>query len=439
MINFVVCVHCRRVKLTNFKLKVLSTREEAITSSTCYMCQGSLAEYIKAIPERYTDYDVQRGIVTNVYLDRLTQTILEKRYIPPIVLIANNLQYNESLNELSIQGEFKILDGLQRTYRIKSIFNALNLYIEELKKKVDFSEITKFKLSKLYKPQLEKLDSDATVLWSINHIAQQNGYDLTYLENVFHNFQQWFEVWYGLDKKEEINKMLVLNAGHKPMDIKHQLELLFLNVIPDEFLNDFVRAKDINSSFFYNKKEVGQLHLSHFISALLAFQATKPITVDAKYLQNLQNDLDQELEKIKYYFEEDNLSSLIEFTKKLDEMFANQYSRDNIGLEWLGRETVLIGLFAAFGKFYQKTKEQYTLIECLEKIKSKLQEQIHIFKIEEFNEAKTTSIDITKVNIGNVFKFTTFNATCQLLINENTQISWDILFKKGTKVDDECE
>lgn len=403
------------------------------------MCESSLAQYIVSIPERYTDYDVQRGIVSNVYLDRLTQTILEKRYIPPIVLIANNPKHDKSLNELSIQGEFKILDGLQRTYRIKSIFNALNLYVEELKKGVDFSTITKFKLSKTYKAQLENLDTDSTILWSINHITQQHNYTVEYLANVFHDFQQWFEVWNGLEKKEEINKMLVLNAGHKPMDIKHQLELLFLNVMPDKFLKDFVRAKDVNSSFFYNKKEIGQLHLSHFISALLAFQAAKPITIDAKYLQNLQNDLDKELEKIKYYFEDDNLVNLIEFTKKLDVFFANEYDTDNIGLEWLGRETVLIGLFAAFGRFFQRKKDELTFSDCLERITTQLQQYIHIYKIAEFNTAKTTSIDITKVNIGNVFKFTTFNATCQLLLNEKTEVNWDKLFRNGTKVDNECE
>lgn len=425
--------------MASFELDVLSIREENITSSVCYMCESSLEQYIKAIPERYTDYDVQRGIVQNVYLDRLTQTILEKRYIPPIVLIAHNLKYDKETERLNIQDEFKILDGLQRTYRIKAIFNALNLYVEELKKGVDFSGITKFKLSKSYKNKLEELDSNATILWSIHDIVQQHAYNLQYLVSVFYDFKQWFEIWYGLDKKEEINKMLVLNAGHKPMDIKHQLELLFLNVIPADFLNDFIRAKDINSSFFYNKKELGQLHLSHFISALLAFQAAKPITIDAKYLQNLQNDLDLELEKIKYYFEENNLSHLIEFTKQLDSLFAAQYPENNIGLEWLGRETVLIGLFAAFGRYYKKNKEHYTFIDCLDYIRKQIKKHIPIFKIQDFNNAKTTSIDITKVNIGNIFKFTTFNATCQFLLNDKTQIDWDILFKNGTKVEDDCE
>lgn len=440
MISFVVCVHYRGGKrLNNFELKILSRREEKVTNSICYMCEGSLEDYITSIPERYTDYDVQRGIVNNVYLDRLTQTILEKRYIPPIVLIVEDY-FIEKHQTIIVENNFKILDGLQRTYRIKSIFNALNIYIEELENGIDFSEFTKFKLSKIYREKLEINDTNATILWNINKISKQNNYDLKYLKLIFCDFKQWFEVWINLEKKEQINKMLLLNAGHKPMDLKHQLELLFLNIIPSDQLKNFVRAKDINSSFFYKKKKIGQLHLSHFISALLAFEATKPINVDAKYLQNLQNDLDNELEKIKTYFEYENLIYLIDFTTKLDVMFAEHYSEENIGLEWIGRETVLIGLFAAFGRFYKKKKEEgFSFSKSLDLIKEKIRKNIVIFKIDEFNSAKTTSIDITKVNIGNIFKYTTFNAMCQFLLNNKTEINWDTLFKQGTKVNDDCE
>ncbi|WP_033916654.1 hypothetical protein [Campylobacter sputorum] len=432
--------------MDSFELKVLSTRKEEATSGTCYLCESSLEKYINAIPERYKDYDIQRGIVNNVYLDRLTQTILERRYIPPIVLIAEERPlYDENTNKIIING-FKILDGLQRTYRIKAIFHTLDLYIQELKKGSDFSEMGKFRLSRKYKDELLKANSNATILWSIHEIAhkkfydlKEKKYDLEALKSIFSNSKQWFEVWDGLDKSEQINKMLILNAGHKSMDIKHQLELLFLNVIPDNFLKDFVRAKDVNSSFFYNKKELGQLHLSHFISALLAFHKAEPITVDAKYLQNLQDNLDIELEKIKYYFEQENLKELIEFTKDLDCIFNEEY--ENIGIEWLGRETILMGLFAAFGKYYQfnkKDKEDSDLLlKCLQEIKKILKNNIYIFKIKEFNDAKTRSIDITKVNIGNVFKYATFNAVSQLLLNDEKNIDWDKLFKNGTRKYDE--
>ena len=35
------------------------------------------------------------------------------------------------------------------------------------------------------------------------------------------------EIWYGLDKDEIVNKMLLLNAGHKSVTMRHQVELLY--------------------------------------------------------------------------------------------------------------------------------------------------------------------------------------------------------------------
>ncbi len=422
--------------IASLTLKILSLREEQATNSTCYICEGSLQGYVESIPDRYTDYDVQRGIVTNVYLDRLTQTILDGKYIPPIVLVS--LEEPTLSAESIIINEYKILDGLQRTYRIKAIFNALELYISEREtKNIDFSIFSKFKLSKTYKEEFIERDTNATILLTIIKWVTDNNTSLSDLKNIFPRFQQWFEVWTGLEKKEQINKMLVLNAGHKPMDIKHQLELLFLNIMPDRYLTTFIRAKDINSSFFYNKKESGQLHLSHFISALLSFENAKPITVDAKFIQSLQNNLDQELEKIKFYFENENIELLIDFTKALDTLFVQEYG--SLGTQWLGRETVLVGLFSAFGKYYQSKKDHTSFENVLEEIKQKLRSNINEFNILEFNAAKTTSIDITKVNIGNIFKYTTFNVMCKFLINDDTYVNWDATFKYGAKADNDCE
>lgn len=399
------------------------------------MCKGDLENYLDSIPDRYTDYDLQRGIVANVYLDRLTQTVLEGKFIPPIVLVS--LENNTIKNNKIIIQEYKILDGLQRTYRLKAIYNALEIYISEVEKKVDFSVFSKYKLSRMYKDQLKENDTNATILLTIIKWVNEKNISIQALKKIFPDFDQWFEVWIGLEKKEQINKMLILNAGHKPMDIKHQLELLFLNIMPDNYLSSFVRAKDINSSFFYNRKQSGQLHLSHFISALLSFDSAKPITVDAAFIQSLQDDLDNELEKIKFYFENENIELLIDFTKNLDTLFLNKYG--TVGIQWLGRETVLVGLFSAFGKYYQLNKSEISFGDSLKFITQKITDNINIFDIEAFNIAKTTSIDITKVNIGNIFKYTTFNVMSKLLINDKKDVNWDATFKIGTKADNDCE
>lgn len=426
--------------MEEFKLEILSSRDEinGQVKNACYLCEATLEEYVKSIPKRYRDYDVQRGIVANVYLDKLTETILNKKFIPPIVLIAEKHNENPT-NELKIT-EYKILDGLQRTFRIKAIYSALTLFIENYTN--INQEMTKYNLSKQFKDKLVNIGSDINIFWTIVRIYFDEKKDIEDLKSVFKGSLQWFEVWSSLEKKEQINKMLILNAGHKPMDIKHQLELLFLNIISDEQLKQFVGAKDVNSSFFYSKKEEGQIHLSHFISAILAFDKAEPITVDSKYLQKLQENLDTELEKLKFYFQNGNLEKLIELMEKLDKLFNENYQEDSsnkkIGLEWLGRETILIGIFASFGLYYQKRKKEEEEIEfstILNEIYKEISENISVFNIQNFNECKTSSIDITKVNIGNIFKYTTFNAMKELLISNDTNIiDWDMYFKFGTKV-----
>ncbi|WP_152632544.1 hypothetical protein [Aliarcobacter butzleri] len=444
------------------KLKILSKREEVDDNgdkSICYFAEGNLEDYVKSIPEKYQNYEIQRGIVNNVYLDRLSKTILLEKIIPPIVLIAEEHNDNPETDNGLIINKYQILDGLQRTYRIKAIYEAIQLFIREHKaNNNDLQNLTKFKLSKLYKSELETKSSDINIFWSVINIFYSKKLEIKFLEGLFKNSKQWFEIWSKISKQEQINKMLVLNAGHKPMDIKHQLELLFLNIIPDEKLSSFVRSKDINSSFFYDKKEIGKLHLSHFISALIAFDKKKPITIDSNFIHNLQENLDTELEQLKFYFQNDNLEKIITLMEKLDSLFDNAYKEievdannnkieKKIGLEWLGRETVIIGIFAAFGAYFNsKIKEvidpdnkQEIFTTSLNEIYSILEQNIHSFKIQSFNKSKTDDIDITKVNIGNIFKYTTFNAVYGLLIKSEKNIDWSTLFKHGTKEYYECK
>ncbi|MBE0491322.1 MAG: hypothetical protein IBX44_03610 [Sulfurospirillum sp.] len=412
-------------------LKILSTRDEINSGnkSVCYLCEGSLEEYVKSIPERYTEYDIQRGIVKNVYLDRLTKSILANKYIPPIVLIADKFDINGEILKIKV---YKILDGLQRTYRIKAIYYALNLFISEIdnnhSKKKELKEITKYKLSKMYKTQLDEMNSDITILWSILRIFYDENKSLADLKTVFANFNQWFEVWVSLDQKEQINKMLVLNAGHKPMDIKHQLELLFLNIIHPKYLDNFVRSKDANSSFFYKRKQSGELHLSHFISAIISFHYHEPISVDAKFIRDLQDDLDEKLEELKDYFLNETLELFIEFMKQLDIIFFNEYGQT--GIEWIGKETMLIGIFAALGKYYKQ--QDNNLTDFLNDIKQKITINITNLKINEFEDVKNT-IDFTKLNIGDTFKNTTFYVFCHLFFKNTTDIDWQDLFKNKAK------
>jgi len=271
-------------------------------------------------------------------------------------------------------------------------------------------------------------------LWSVIEFYRKKDVDKT----VFKDFIQWFEVWDNLDKNEQINKMLLLNAGHKSMDMKHQLELLFLNIISDEYLNDFIRSKEVSATYFYKHKNVGDIHLSHIISALIAFDKGEPILLNQKFLQELHENIDIELEQVKVFFLDDNLEIFIDFLKKLDELIYRQYK--GIGLQWIGRESVLIGMFASFGKYFKSKFDSNinSLKVCFDDILEKLEVNLQNFKIDEFNEAKE-NVNIAKVNIGDLFKYSTYYFFCQLLMNDRESNNWKTIFKMSkSEIKNEC-
>lgn len=428
------------MKSQQAKFKVLSAREETNSQqSTCYLCEASLEEYVKSIPDRYAEYDIQRGIVENIFLDQLAITILRKQFIPPIVLVADSQDEvkNYSIeHDFLIVEKFKILDGLQRSFRIKSIYNALMIFIRDMDT-LDYKTKTKRELSKQYKEELEQESSTVTTFWTIIQHTIENKLDKSNLALLYKDSVQWFEIWVDLNKQDQIHKMLILNAGHKQMDKKHQLELLFLNTTSNSILKKMIRAKDINPAFFYNKKRKRDLHFSHILSSILSFHEKRPISIDTKLIQGIQNNLEEKLNELAIYFEDNNLRYFLIFAKKIDDLFYKEYAEK--GIEWLGRETVLNGLFAAFGSYYQEKFTNTEIKECLIEIFLKIKNNIEYFKISEFDLAKKTSIDITKVNIGNVFKFSSFNAMCLFLKDTDTSVNWDELFRNGNKVYRDCK
>lgn len=394
-------------------------------SGMCYLTKIRLDDYINAIPADYQDYDVQREIVNNVYLDNLIQTVFEKKHIPPIVLIANG---DNVIAEHTIQiGSFKILDGLQRTFRLKVIYDTVDL----LKKEITTSrilEMRRLELSKYYKSQLESIKSSSVVLYKAvelynKHIAS----DSNLLSTIFER-HQWFEIWTNLTPEEEVNKMLILNAGHKPVKTKHQLELLFMTILPiiQQASGDsiqIVREKEVSSMAFSKGRELGQFHFSTLITSILSIAERKPLTTNVDLIQKKQADyFDDRIfeEYLQYHF----LKAFVETLLSIDKNIAQEYGE--IGIKWMGREISLVGMFAAIGKYAESYKlNPKDALEHLQKI---IAQTPALLNLKDF-ENERNSLDLGKVNIGNVNKRAVFEGVYHLLENNKQVLNWQEYFK----------
>ena len=403
------------------KIQILDLFTES--TAKCYLVKSTLEEYIKSLPEDYKDFEVQRGIVKNTYLDKLVDSILYKRHIPPIVLI-----YEKEIHAGDLKAEieaFKILDGLQRTYRLKIIYETTKLFFHLLTQNSDILEKKRIQLSRTYKSELEAINSNSLILSKIIEFANANGG--ANVQNNFFETYQWFEIWTGLEAEEEVDKMLVLNAGHKPVKTQHQIELLFRYVLPllvNSMGNEIklLKEKEISSASFSKERQVGQYHFSHLITALLSFFEGKPITGNVTLIQKAQNEYyaDQLFDGMMQYEVLNKFVVLIfELDKRLTALFKNQ------GTKWIGRETSLVGLFAAAGLIMEKNG--LTPIDALNKIEDKILNNAEILDIPGY-EAQRNNQNLAKINIGSVNKGAVYQAVYAVLTEKVTKINWGNFF-----------
>lgn len=410
----------------SIKATILDSRSEE--KSECFLCRITLDDYVKGLPAAYQDYDVQREIVTNVYLDHLVDTVLRKGHIPPIVLVVDEDNFQKNKDELAIEN-FKILDGLQRTYRLQAIGKTID-YCLKLNQNEDYLDWSKFKFSRYFSENLRELNSNTDVLRSV--LQAHKGLGTERLRETLTKNGQWFEVWTGLTPEQEIRKMLTLNAGHKPVKTRHQLELLFLNLLP--FLrkatnNSFklVREKDVSSMQFSKNRAIGSFHFAHLITALLSFYEEKPVTTSTGLIQSIQSD-DTVLEQYNEFLHPEFLKTFVSFMVKLDSLLAKQYG--DLGTVWLGREVSLAGLFGALGSTTSAPDDYGSQLDCLLQI---IKSNPKIMNLANF-EKERNSLDLSKVNIGNVNKSAIFSAIKKILETPAPKtIQWNDHFSRTEK------
>ncbi|GAB3688475.1 hypothetical protein GCM10027592_03460 [Spirosoma flavus] len=396
--------------------------------ATCYLMRVKLADYITSLPDNYRNYEIQREIVNNTYLDNLIQTIIEKRHIPLMVLVAEDPVPQPVNGMISIR-TFKVLDGLQRTYRLKVIADTIKLVADELDVNRDLLSLTRLQLSRQFKEELAKIKSSVLMMEKLlGHLKMQPVADAEQLRMLYDRWQ-WFELWVGLEPRDEVNKMLILNAGHKAVKSQHQLELLFSNMLPlfrNADLKGFkvLREKEAPSITYSKNRVPGQFHFSHLITAILSFNSGRPITNNVNLIQKAQaEDFDDSIfdNLINYDFIHQFIDTLMNIDTKLTEQY------DGAAVRWLGRETSLTGLFAACGKYAQEN--EMTPVSALRTLSLKIGGNPGVLRLDLF-EYERNSLDLAKINIGTVNKRAVFLATQDILNDQTAAADWPVYFKK---------
>ena len=382
------------------KAKILDRREEK--GAVCYLCSISLEDYITGLPLTFKDYEIQRQIVNNVYLDRLVETVLEKRHIPPIVLVLEKGKVGK-LKILEIV-KFKILDGLQRTYRLKVIRDTITICLEKLVNDEESLSMPRFQLSRRFSKDLTACGSSVPLLMRIFEFYKKFGE--RELLNTFRENDQWFEIWSDLTQGEIIKKMLTLNAGHKPVSPRHQLELLFLNFLPQlkEKFN-IVRDKEASSFSYTKQRKVGEFQFAHIITSLLSFYAGKPVTTSTGLIQDIQEIEDSGEETYLGDVKPDFVDEFVNTIVVIDKAVYKEF--DEIGRQWMGREVSLAGIFGGVGSFAEEKNIEKT--EALKSFAKIVKDNTKVLNLQGFEDARN-SLELSKINFGKVNREAVFEA-----------------------------
>lgn len=388
----------------------------------------SLWDYLSSVKPQNFDFDVQRGIVKNRYLDSILQSINTNEAIPPLTITVNSYKSDKTASYIDINdGEFNILDGLQRTYRL-----WLYKKIAELAKPhFDLFSTKSYNISQVVK-DLKSWPCYISGVISVSQIKALLNIDapinVTTIQAIYKKFYIYLYVWSGLDDKEIIQKMLILNAGQRKVSIGHQYELMFLQIIKDNTLPENVKLirekEDKYSMVKMGRRNVGEFIFSSTIIGIQSLIAGKPVRLSPENLElGTEDDYISE-KQVTQYFNQPFLNIYLISLYNIDRVL---YGIDENYLKWFVKDTTISGIMGAIGSFLKELEGEYNNLyqQKIEDLINKIRKSDDAFDLNKFY-FEYSKLSSQKINIGDKVRMSIFNYTLALLKDE--KITWSQAF-----------
>lgn len=388
------------------KIKVLDKKSGWILGKV------SLLDYIESRSTANFNYEIQRGIVSNPFLDTILNAVVDSKPLPPISLVSKDVCLESEIIDVT---KFNILDGLQRTFRLWIYYQLSTLAVN--KKNDDYRVITKefrnscenytMAVSPRQVRKLFKRDSNINV-WN--------------LKDKYSNFDLYLYVWTNLTVDQEIKQMLILNAGQKQMNINHQFELMYMRLFEEKkFDNNNIkihRSKDGKIS----SRKIGNYNLSTVIIGVQSLMNMKPMRLSREMLYK-DTDLSSNisLSSVEDVFTVNFIQKFLSLLLELDE----KISVDQDSSDWFFKDTTISGIMAGMGSHLKTLNSNPS--EILIGLKSCIDciHNVEEFSLDQYKVAYN-ELSSVKVNIGMVVRKAIMYYTEALL--DSTNISWKDAF-----------
>lgn len=374
----------------------------------------SLLEYIKSLTEENFRYEIQRGIVSNPFLDTILDAVVENKPLAPVSLVSKDFEDGDKT--LSIN-QFNILDGLQRTFRFWIYYQLAKLAKE--KNSNDYRLVTK---------EFKTICDDYSLAVSPRQVRglfkHDNAINVWNLNELYSDFDLYLYIWTDLSVDQEIKQMLILNAGQKQMSLNHQFELIYMRLFEENTFDEgkikILRSKDGKIT----NRNIGEYSMSTVIIGVQSLVNMKPMRLsrDMLYKDDFQNDM--------------LLSSMdgvftIGFVRKFLDMFNILDKKISVNQEysnWFAKDTTISGMMAGIGRHIQALNHDssYVLANLSQSVESIVGAEA--FRLDEYNKVYS-ELSGAKVNIGKVLRRAVMIYTQNVL--DGTAMSWKEAFNQA--------
>ncbi|MGL5256125.1 MAG: hypothetical protein ACRC76_03720 [Proteocatella sp.] len=295
-------------------IKVIGLTKDFRTNTQVVYAQASINDYLILVGTNFDEFEIQRKRQKHKAYHRMSDDIKNGGLLPTITLavkpdfvdeLLGFIAKNDTLelgNRLAYPERVNILDGLQRTFIIKDLKDA----------GVNFP------------PEQEVL----------------------------------LEFWLEKEVKHLIYRLIVLNAGQKPMSMRHQVELLF-TTLREKLEGTIPNLKIYAEREGTRRSRAGKYPLDRMATAYQSFLSKSPeIERENIIARQLVEDsvFDFDEDKLGRQFEEFTLylKLLTDIDNEAYKIYTELYHSCNDNVEWpnwIAQENVINSFFAAIGDF----------------------------------------------------------------------------------------
>lgn len=341
-------------------LEIIGFTKDYRTNTNVIYAQILVKEYFDLIGDNYNKFQLQRKKETHRGYKRLKEDLEEGALLPGITLAIEPSKAKEFIPLIdkkekdkiskkmeSIKDSIYILDGLQRTHKIKELIE---------------SKIT-------FKAQQKLL----------------------------------LEIWVEPEITHLVYRLIVLNSGQKPMSMRHQIELLF-TTMRTTLIREIPTLEILVENKEDKRTKASQFPFERLVTAYYSF-LTKSPEVDKSTIVSQKIVEEKIMDETEEYLS-DSFNSFKEYLKqycKLDEELFRICNNTDLKSfrNWFADANVINSFFSSVGKLHESKAKRIdkAIITLIEKLKSASKGE-DIIKLGEYKKIREEVADPKKYNVG---------------------------------------